>query len=184
MASRCVCGAPRRDRAAAGVRGPWRLAAIVENSEDAIIGETLEGIITSLNPAAARMFGSFKDEVMGEPVGLLIPQDRAEEATAVLAKVSAGWHVEQLDALNVRRRDKCDHDRQAPCRGRDQGDRGCDLSRGSGRIVCECQPLAPWARFSAAWWVWRAFSSSWDIGLRSKTTFFTVPVKAYGALSA
>jgi PAS domain S-box-containing protein len=80
-----------------------RLAAIVESSEDAIIGETLQGIITSWNPAAARMFGYSSHEVIGEAVGLLIPQDRAEEAKAVLAQVSAGQHVEQRDTVNVRK---------------------------------------------------------------------------------
>jgi PAS domain S-box-containing protein len=77
--------------------------AIVENSDDAIIGETLEGAITSWNPAAARMFGYSSEEVIGKPVSLLIPQDRAEEAKAVLAKVSAGQHVEHLDTFNVRK---------------------------------------------------------------------------------
>jgi len=80
-----------------------RLAAIVESSDDAIIGETVEGIITSWNPAATRMFGYSSEEVIGESVGLLIPQDRAEEAEAVVAKVSAGQHVEQLDTVNIRK---------------------------------------------------------------------------------
>jgi PAS domain S-box-containing protein len=80
-----------------------RMAAIVEGSDDAIIGETLEGVITSWNPAATRMFGYSSEEIVGKPVGLLIPQDQAGEAKAVVAKVSASQHVEHLETFNVRK---------------------------------------------------------------------------------
>src|SRR5664280_1241015 len=80
-----------------------RMAAIVESSEDAIIGETLEGVITSWNPAAARMFGYSSEEILGQSVGLLIAESHAEEAKAVVAKVSAGQPVEHLETVNVRK---------------------------------------------------------------------------------
>src|SRR5665647_3581078 len=80
-----------------------RMAAIVESSEDAIIGETLEGVITSWNPAAARMFGYSSEEILGQSVGLLIAESHAEEAKAVVAKVSAGQPVEHLETFNVRK---------------------------------------------------------------------------------
>jgi PAS domain S-box-containing protein len=80
-----------------------RLAAIVESSQDAIIGGTLDGIITSWNPAAEKMYGYLRAEVVGRPVSLLVPPDRTGEAIAVIAKVSAGQHVEQFDTLNVRK---------------------------------------------------------------------------------
>jgi len=80
-----------------------RTAAIVESSEDAIIGETLEGVITSWNPAAARMFGYSSEEILGQSVGLLIAESHAEEAKAVVAKVSAGQPVEHLETFNVRK---------------------------------------------------------------------------------
>jgi PAS domain S-box-containing protein len=80
-----------------------RMAAIVEGSDDAIISETLEGVITSWNPAATRMFGYSSEEIVGKPVGLLIPQDQAGEAKAVVAKVSASQHVEHLETFNVRK---------------------------------------------------------------------------------
>jgi PAS domain S-box-containing protein len=80
-----------------------RMAAIVESSEDAIIGETLEGVITSWNPAAARMFGYSSEEILGQSVGLLIAESHAEEAKAVVAKVSAGQPVEHLGTFNVRK---------------------------------------------------------------------------------
>jgi PAS domain S-box-containing protein len=80
-----------------------RMAAIVESSEDAIIGETLEGVIASWNPAAARMFGYSSEEIVGQSVGLLIPENQAGEAKAVVAKLSAGQHVERLETFNVRK---------------------------------------------------------------------------------
>ena len=70
------------------------MVSIVEFSGEAIFGRTLAGIITSWNPAAAGMFGYSSEEIVGESVGLLIPEDRAGEAKAVVAKVSAGQPVE------------------------------------------------------------------------------------------
>ena len=80
-----------------------RLAAIIENSDDAIIGKTLAGIITSWNPAAERMFGLSGQEAIGRPVGLLSPQSRAGEITDILAKITAGQPVEHLESERVRK---------------------------------------------------------------------------------
>ena len=80
-----------------------RMAAIVETSEDAIISGTLEGIITSWNPAAERMLGYSGEEIIGKSVGLLIPEDHAGETRAIVAKVSAGQHVERFETFNVRK---------------------------------------------------------------------------------
>jgi len=79
------------------------MAAIVESSEDAIIGETLEGVITSWNPAAARMFGYSSEEIIGKSADGLIPENQAGEAKAVVAKFSAGHHVEHFETFNVRK---------------------------------------------------------------------------------
>src|SRR4030095_5601640 len=62
-----------RKRADAGAR---RLASIVESSDEAIISKTLEGIITSWNHGAERLFGYTAEEVIGKPVTILIPEDR------------------------------------------------------------------------------------------------------------
>jgi len=80
-----------------------RMAAIVESSDDAIIGRTLDGIVTSWNPAAERMFGYSSHEMIGTSVNLLIPQDRTEEMKVILASVRAGRHVEELETIRVRK---------------------------------------------------------------------------------
>jgi len=79
------------------------ITAIVEYSDDAIIGRTLEGIITSWNPAAERMFGYSCEEIVGKSIDRLIPEDRMAEAGAVAAKVRAGQHVERLETVRVRK---------------------------------------------------------------------------------
>ncbi|HZX98518.1 MAG TPA: PAS domain S-box protein [Dermatophilaceae bacterium] len=79
-----------------------RMAAIVEYSEDAIIGRTLDGIITSWNPAAARMFGYSSKEIVGKHIDLLTPEDRADEMISILAKISAGRSVEHLETTCIR----------------------------------------------------------------------------------
>jgi PAS domain S-box-containing protein len=55
-----------------------RLAAIVESSEDAIVGKTLDGIITSWNPAAERLFGHSAGEAVGRPLSMLVPPDHPD----------------------------------------------------------------------------------------------------------
>src|SRR4051794_37016470 len=67
-----------------------RLAAIVHSSADAIVGETLEGIITDWNPAAERLYGYTAEEVIGRPFTRLIPPERAAESAAILAQVLRG----------------------------------------------------------------------------------------------
>jgi PAS domain S-box-containing protein len=67
-----------------------RLAAIVQSSEDSIISENLDGIITSWNDAAERMFGYTANELIGEPIATLIPEDRMDEEKNILAQVKSG----------------------------------------------------------------------------------------------
>jgi PAS domain S-box-containing protein len=71
-----------------------RLAAIVRSSGDAIISKTLEGIITSWNGAAERMFGYSADEALGRSIMLIIPPDRVPEEEMVLGRIRAGEPVE------------------------------------------------------------------------------------------
>jgi len=80
-----------------------RMAAIVESSDDAIMGRTLDGIITSWNPAAERMYGYSSKEIIGKSADLLIPGDRAAEARDIVAKVRAGQPVKHLETFRVRK---------------------------------------------------------------------------------
>jgi len=80
-----------------------RMVAIVEHSDDAISSSTLDGIITSWNPAAERMFGYSSDEITDKSIGLLNPSDRPGELEAILAKIKAGQHVENFHTMNVRK---------------------------------------------------------------------------------
>jgi len=79
------------------------MAAIVEYSDDAIIGRTLDGVITSWNPAAARMFGYSSAEIVGKSVDLLTPKDLAGEIKVIVAKVKAGQPVDHLETTRVRK---------------------------------------------------------------------------------
>ena len=81
-----------------------RLAAIVESSADAIIGKDLNGIITSWNQGAEGLFGYTAQEVVGKPVTILIPQERADEEISILAasaKESASNIMKQCAAVKT-----------------------------------------------------------------------------------
>jgi len=80
-----------------------RIEAIVEGSDDAIIGLTLEGIVTSWNPASARLFGYTTEEVIGRPAEMVGPPDGPDEMKDILAKVGAGEHIEHVETLRVRK---------------------------------------------------------------------------------
>jgi PAS domain S-box-containing protein len=76
---------------------------MVEFSGEAIVGGTLEGIITSWNPAAERIFGYSSQEMIGKSVRLVLPEDRTNEAIPALAKIRAGQYVERLETMGIRR---------------------------------------------------------------------------------
>ena len=79
------------------------LAAIVKNSNDAIIGATLNGEITSWNLAAERVYGYSSGEIIGKSVELIGPKDRKREIKSVLAKIKAGEHVDCFETERVRK---------------------------------------------------------------------------------
>jgi PAS domain S-box-containing protein len=76
-----------------------RIAAIVESSNDAIIGKTLDGRITSWNRAAERMFGYSAQEAVGQPVQMLIPSEREVEEMRILASLAHGDEVPAFDTV-------------------------------------------------------------------------------------
>ena len=67
-----------------------RLASIIDSSEDAILSKDLNGIITSWNRGAEHMYGYAPDEVIGKHISLLIPDDRPDEITEILKKITRG----------------------------------------------------------------------------------------------
>jgi PAS domain S-box-containing protein len=80
-----------------------RLAAIVESSEDAIVSKTLDGIVTSWNRAAERMFGYTAVEMIGEPITRLMPADRRDDLGPILAAIRRGDRVEHFETERVRK---------------------------------------------------------------------------------
>lgn len=80
-----------------------RLAAIVESSQDAIVGKTLEGVITDWNPGAAAMFGYEAAEAVGRSITLIYPPEAADDEVALLERIR---HGEAIDAFQSTRRPK------------------------------------------------------------------------------
>jgi PAS domain S-box-containing protein len=78
-----------------------RLAAIVESSDDTIIGKTLDGVITSWNDAAERMYGYTAEEATGQHISLLTPEERSEELTEIISKIKHGERVTHLETVRV-----------------------------------------------------------------------------------
>jgi PAS domain S-box-containing protein len=82
--------------------GSW-LAAIVESSDDAIVSKTLDGIVTSWNPSAEKLFGYTAEEMIGRPIAMLAAPDRENEMPAILESIRRG---EKLDHYETVRRRK------------------------------------------------------------------------------
>ncbi|HYX30087.1 MAG TPA: PAS domain S-box protein, partial [Pyrinomonadaceae bacterium] len=75
------------------------LAGIVDSSEDAIISKSLEGIITSWNNSAERMFGWTADEAVGKSIIMIIPPELREEETMILSKLRKGQRIEHFETI-------------------------------------------------------------------------------------
>ncbi|MBA4137991.1 MAG: hypothetical protein C0518_11795 [Opitutus sp.] len=79
------------------------LAAIIAGSEDAIVTKNLQGIVTSWNPGAERVFGYAAAEMIGQPVLRLLPADRTNEEQQILARLQRGERVDHFETRRVRR---------------------------------------------------------------------------------
>jgi PAS domain S-box-containing protein len=77
------------------------LASIVESSDDAIIGKTLNGIITSWNRGAEILYGYTPDEIIGHPVSVLIPDDHPDELQMILNRIKLGESIEHFETVRV-----------------------------------------------------------------------------------
>ena len=80
-----------------------RLAAIVESAEDAIASKDLNGIINSWNKSAERMFGYKAEEIVGQPVTILIPPELRDDEPRILAKIRAGERIEHFETVRVKK---------------------------------------------------------------------------------
>jgi len=80
-----------------------RLAAIVESSFDAIISKDLDGIITSWNPAAGRLFGYSAEEAIGQPILIVIPESHHDEEASIIARIRLGESVETFETIRLRK---------------------------------------------------------------------------------
>ena len=78
-----------------------KLAAIVQSSDDAIISKTLEGIVTSWNDAAERMFGYTADEMVGQSILKLIPEERVDEEPKILDQLKRGERIDHFETIRV-----------------------------------------------------------------------------------
>src|SRR5215211_886742 len=82
---------------------PYWLSALIESADDAIISKTLEGIITSWNNGAQRIFGYTADEVIGKSITILIPEGHLDEEPAILSRLRAGERIEHYETARVRK---------------------------------------------------------------------------------
>jgi two-component system CheB/CheR fusion protein len=88
----------RRDEAALA-----RLASIVESSDDAIVSKTLDGVITSWNAGAERLYGYSTAEALGRPISFIVPLDRTDEMPRILARLERGEHIESYETVRMRK---------------------------------------------------------------------------------
>src|SRR5262249_4603129 len=81
------------------------LASIVQSSDDAIVSKNLDGIITSWNKGAERVFGYTAEEAVGQPITIVIPQDRRDEERTILTRIRRGERVEHFETVRQRKHD-------------------------------------------------------------------------------
>jgi two-component system, LuxR family, sensor kinase FixL len=79
------------------------LASIVETSEDAIVGKTLDGVVTTWNQAAEAMFGYAAAEMLGQPIARLLPRDRQSEEAMILARLRQGERLRHFETVRLRK---------------------------------------------------------------------------------
>jgi len=98
MSIAAVVAERKRDEAALAL-----LASIVEFSDDAVVSKTLEGVVTSWNAGAERLYGYSAAEAIGRPISIIIPPDRPNELLRVLARLKQGEHVQPYETSRMRK---------------------------------------------------------------------------------
>ena len=84
-------------------RDQFFLAALVSSAEDAIVSKTLQGIVTSWNPGAEKLFGYTAAEMLGRPIALLVPSDHPDEEPQILERIRRGERIEHYETHRVRK---------------------------------------------------------------------------------
>lgn len=79
------------------------LASIVQSSDDAIVSKNLDGIITSWNKGAERVFGYTAEEAIGQPITIVIPQNRLDEERTILTRIRRGERIEHYETVRQRK---------------------------------------------------------------------------------
>jgi PAS domain S-box-containing protein len=92
---------PEADRQAAEAAA-W-LSAVVENSDDAILSKTLDGVIMTWNRGAERMFGFSTNEAVGRSITMIIPDDMLAEETEILRRLRAGERIDHFETVRRRK---------------------------------------------------------------------------------
>ncbi|MBS4052157.1 PAS domain S-box protein [Methylomonas rivi] len=77
--------------------------AIIESSNDAVIGKGLDGLVASWNPAAERIFGYREAEMLGQPITKLIPEERHGEEKIILGRILQGDHIQHYETIRIRK---------------------------------------------------------------------------------
>src|SRR5262249_15288780 len=77
------------------------LASIVETTDDGIIGKDLNGIVTSWNAAAERLYGYTAQEMVGKPTSILVPPDRPDEEAELLERLNRGERVDHYETVRI-----------------------------------------------------------------------------------
>ena len=78
-------------------------SAAIESSDDAIVMQTLDAVITGWNPAAERLYGYSADEAIGKPTSIIVPADRREQGKDYLARIARGEPIERFETVRVRK---------------------------------------------------------------------------------
>jgi len=84
---------------ASGQKMKWQMAAIVESSDDAIISKDIHGIVMSWNRGAERLFGYRADEMIGQPISILMPPDRLNESPDILRRICNGESIDHYETI-------------------------------------------------------------------------------------
>lgn len=86
-----------------GFAARGRLSAIVESSDDAIVSKNLDGLITSWNKGAERVFGYSDQEVVGQPIEVIIPPERRNEEAVILGRLRKGERIDHFETVRRRK---------------------------------------------------------------------------------